>query len=212
MVVYICAVYALVCLSIRVGVLHVFTSNHMQQPYWSWKVKRCRKFFCVYQVFSKFSISSVRDLCRNRLMCMSWKSSVHISRTVRWSVLGEKFLHCRYCCYETFAPWASVHAKVIGTEMSATGWLTVWVRYRSVSEVPYFSAHDGSAKYLRDLHMDGDVYRIDSPISPEEKEIEDEEEDQQSMEDECIRKHDADVVQWVNVFKVAFRSLLSISS
>lgn len=60
--------------------------------------------------------------------------------------------------------------------------------------------------------MDGDVYRIDSPISPEEKEIEDEEEDQQSMEDECIRKHDADVVQWVNVFKVAFRSLLSISS
>uniref|UniRef100_F1KUI7 F-box/WD repeat-containing protein 7 n=1 Tax=Ascaris suum TaxID=6253 RepID=F1KUI7_ASCSU len=72
---------------------------------------------------------------------------------------------------------------------------------KSVSEVPYFSAHDGSAKYLRDLHMDGDVYRIDSPISPEEKEIEDEEEDQQSMEDECIRKHDADVVQWVNVFK-----------
>uniref|UniRef100_A0A9J2PI77 F-box domain-containing protein n=1 Tax=Ascaris lumbricoides TaxID=6252 RepID=A0A9J2PI77_ASCLU len=81
---------------------------------------------------------------------------------------------------------------------------------KSVSEVPYFSAHDGSAKYLRDLHMDGDVYRIDSPISPEEKEIEDEEEDQQSMEDECIRKHDADVVQWVNVFKAIVRAKIYV--
>ncbi|VDM33144.1 unnamed protein product [Toxocara canis] len=72
---------------------------------------------------------------------------------------------------------------------------------RSVNEVPYFSTADESTKYFDGLNLQGDAYRIDSPISPEEEEIEDEEGNEQSLEDELICKHDADIVQWVNFFK-----------